>query len=171
MNDREKAASAASLILFAFVSAASIPVGTHGCLTRQPQIRRFPRRLRLLLLRLGGIRCEGQFGPHCGCAAAGTEPRGGSPHAAVAVGCAGALVSALCAAAARMRSNKAKAIGVHVALLMLVAFAGVFAWRASLVYGVEEKAYLFRLLVVMAAGSAATLGLLVAYKPKPAKQE
>lgn len=73
--------------------------------------------------------------------------------------------------AARMESNRAKAIGVHIALLMLVVFIGVFSWRASLVYGVAEKAYLFNLLVVMALGSAATLGLLIAYKPKPAKQE
>lgn len=75
----------------------------------------------------------------------------------------------VCSGAARAQSSKVKAIGVHIALLALFVFGSVFVWRASLIYGVVAKTYLFYLLSLMAVVSFLTLGVLIAYKPKPKK--
>ena len=62
-------------------------------------------------------------------------------------------------------------IGVHVGLLLQLAFTGVFTMQAYKSYGVPGKADRFPLFVVMGLGSVAALGLMMKYKPKKKKPQ
>lgn len=57
-------------------------------------------------------------------------------------------------------------IGVHVGLLLQLAFSAVFGLQAWRSYGVPAKADRFPLFVVMCGGSVLALGLMRAFKPK-----
>ena len=103
------------------------------------------------------------------CGIYGSWSNGWTPkvmHSAYAgVGSAAGL--AACAGLAIAPSRKLYMIGVHVALLLQVAFTGVFSVQAFRSYGKPDNR--FPLFVVMAAGSMAALGAMRAAKPKKPK--
>ena len=67
----------------------------------------------------------------------------------------------LCGSRASSSNPSKKLLAKRSALILTLVFAAVFAWRASLIVGVDEKAYLFTLLCIMAAGSLVTFLALV----------
>jgi hypothetical protein len=108
-----------------------------------------------------------------GCGVYGAAMNGWAPkamHSAYAGG-GGCAALAVCAALSVGGSRKLYMIGVHIGLLLQVAFTGVFAMQAYKSYGVPEKVAdgRFALFCVMGLGSVVALGLMRALKPKKNK--
>lgn len=76
-----------------------------------------------------------------------------------------AAVALLCGALSRIPSKAARAVGIHVGLLLCGVVATVLAWRATLVFHNPAKQYLFKLLTAMSVGSVAFAIILLRNKP------
>lgn len=63
--------------------------------------------------------------------------------------------------------SKSYRIGIVAVLILAI----VFLWRGVKLIGIAEKQYLFQLLLVLAAGSAITLKILLQYPPEPVVQK
>jgi len=64
-----------------------------------------------------------------------------------------AFVIALCGNFSNSKSSTLANLGTRSSLIFSWIFGAVFLWRGFLIYGVEEKAYLFNILAIMGAGS------------------
>ena len=85
-------------------------------------------------------------------------------------GAGGGAVLVVCGLMSVSGSRKMYMIGVHLALLLQLAFTCVFTLQGYKSYGVPEKADRFQLFCLMGLGSVAALVAMRAFKPKKAKK-
>mmetsp|Transcript_13445 Transcript_13445/g.43181 ORF Transcript_13445/g.43181 Transcript_13445/m.43181 type:complete len:129 (+) Transcript_13445:91-477(+) len=101
-----------------------------------------------------------------GCGWYGAKISGWTAMHSLYAGAGGGAALGVCGLLTVGGTRKLYMIGVHVGLLLQLAFSAVFGLQAWRSYGVPAKADRFPLFVVMCGGSVLALGLMRAFKPK-----